>query len=123
MLAGGNPTIYVSDMDRAVAFYTETLGLKLQQRFGNDWASIDAGQGLVLGLHPSSPGGPRPGTGGSISVGFGVTRPLEEVVEALRRRGVTFHGGIKEDPKSPVRLAFFQDQDGNDLYLCELASY
>lgn len=116
MIAGGMATIYVSDMDRAVRFYTETLGLKLQYRAGQDWASIDAGPGLVLGLHGEREGG-RAGRGGSISVGFNVSESLDRVVETLRARGVEFRGPIRED--TAVRLAFFGDPDGNDLYLAE----
>ena len=33
MFRDGNATIFVSDMDRSVNFYTKTLGLKLAQRF------------------------------------------------------------------------------------------
>jgi len=40
MITGGNATVYVSDMDRAVSFYVNVLGLKLGQRFGNHWAEI-----------------------------------------------------------------------------------
>lgn len=29
MISGGNATVYVSDMDAAVRFYSEILGLKL----------------------------------------------------------------------------------------------
>jgi catechol 2,3-dioxygenase-like lactoylglutathione lyase family enzyme len=29
MIAGGNATVMVADMDRAVAFYTRVLGLEL----------------------------------------------------------------------------------------------
>ena len=32
MISGGNATIYVSNMDTAVRFYTEVLGLKLTNR-------------------------------------------------------------------------------------------
>jgi catechol 2,3-dioxygenase-like lactoylglutathione lyase family enzyme len=39
MIAGGNVTVFVSDMDRAVAFYFNQLGLKLSQRFENHWAA------------------------------------------------------------------------------------
>ena len=53
MIQGGNATIYVSDMDRAVGFYTSTLGLKLQFRAGNHWAQVDAGKGLQIGLTPA----------------------------------------------------------------------
>ena len=52
MITGGNATVYVSDMDRAVDFYVNLLGLKLGQRFGNHWAQIEVGQSLVIGLHP-----------------------------------------------------------------------
>ena len=42
MISGGNATIYVSNMDAAVRFYTEVLGLKLTNRFGNHWATVQA---------------------------------------------------------------------------------
>ncbi len=118
MIAGGNATLYVSDMDRAVRFYVETLGFKLQYRAGNEWASIDAGGGLVLGLHAARPDGVRPGTSGSISVGFDLNQPIAEVVEVLANRGIAFHGPIVDN--GPVKLAFFGDPDGNALYLAEM---
>src|SRR5581483_2474031 len=46
MFSSGNVTVYVADMDRAVRFYSEVLGLKLAYRFGNHWASIELGKGL-----------------------------------------------------------------------------
>ena len=49
MISGGNATVFVSDMDRAVRFYTEVLGLKLTNRFGNHWATVEAGKGLTIG--------------------------------------------------------------------------
>ena len=52
MIKGGSPTIFVTDMARAVAFYTEVLGLRLQYRDGDHFAMIDVGDGLSLGLHP-----------------------------------------------------------------------
>jgi hypothetical protein len=54
-IRGGNASVYISDMDRAVAFYTEALGLPLRTRIGGEWAEIDAGDGLVIGLHPARP--------------------------------------------------------------------
>jgi catechol 2,3-dioxygenase-like lactoylglutathione lyase family enzyme len=117
MIAGGNATVYVSDMDRAVRFYTETLGFKLVVRHGDDWAEIDAGAGLILGLHRASGHGPKPGTMGSISIGFQVNQPIDDVVAILSNRGVAFHGPVKSD--GPVKLAFFGDPDGTALYLSE----
>lgn len=119
MISGGQPTIYVSDMDRAVEFYRDTLGLTLAFQAGSHYAMIDAGGGTVLGLHPSGPESPKPGARGSISVGLKVTAPLDQVVAELTKRGVKFRGPVKDD--GPVRLAFFGDPDDNDLYLVESA--
>ena len=55
MIHGGNSTLYVAIVDASIQFYTETLGLKLRMRAGSDWAEIDAGPGLILGLHPADP--------------------------------------------------------------------
>lgn len=120
MIRGGVATLYVSDMNRAVSFYTETLGFTLGHRAGDKWASIDAGDGLTLGLHPMSEHAPKPGTRGSISVGFNVTHPIDEVVAALTAKGVRFRGPVQKDAEGGIRLAFFADPDGNDLYLCEV---
>jgi catechol 2,3-dioxygenase-like lactoylglutathione lyase family enzyme len=120
MITGGNATIFVSDMDRAVAFYRDTLGLKLVQHFGNDWATIEAGSSLTLGLHPKSSHGPPPGTHGAISIGLTVDEPIDQVVQRLTGKGVRFRGPVVNDEKAGIALAFFGDPDGNDLYLCQL---
>ncbi len=120
MIQGGNATIYISDMDRAVGFCTQTLEFKLLFRAGNHGAQIDAGGGLQLGLHPASPHSPQPGKSGSISVGLTPSQPLDQVVNTLKSRGVAFRGPIVDDAKGGIRLAFFGDPDGNDLYLCEV---
>ena len=119
MIAGGNATVMVSDFDRAVDFYTKTLGLKLMSRFGNEWAEVSAGPGLTIGIHP--PGhGPRPGTEGSISVGFTITGKIEDAVATLKSKGVTFRGPVQDNSDEGIKLAFFGDPDGNALYLCEV---
>jgi len=120
MITGGNATVYVSDMDRAVAFYVDALGLTLSQRFGNHWAQVDAGGGLVIGLHPASDRAPAPGTRGAISIGLSIDGPIDEVVERLCARGVRFRGPVVQDAEGGIALAFFGDPDGNDLYLCEV---
>jgi catechol 2,3-dioxygenase-like lactoylglutathione lyase family enzyme len=117
VIQGGNATLYVSDVDRSVRFYVETLGFKLRYRAGADWAEVDAGGGLVRGLHAARGHGPQPGTHGSITVGFELNQPIDEVVEVLKNRGVRFHGPVRED--AAVKLAFFGDPDDNTLYLAE----
>ena len=84
MISGGNATVYVADMDAAVQFYTATLGLALTNRFGNHWATLEAGPcywsekgaGLTIGLHPLSPAHPAPGTSGG--VGYGLATYVNE---------------------------------------------
>ncbi len=117
LIHGGHPTIYVSDLDRAIAFYTETLGLKLAFRAGDHYAEIDAGDGLTLGLHPVGPESPTPGASGSITVTLGVTESLEDVVRKLEQSGVRFQSAIQSD--GPVRIVRFEDTDGNAMWLCE----
>jgi catechol 2,3-dioxygenase-like lactoylglutathione lyase family enzyme len=117
LFTGGNATIYVTDMDRAVEFYTGTLGLRLAFRAGNNWAQVDAGRGLTLGLHVAPHGVPNPGTNGSITVGFEVARPIDDVVKELGDRGVAAR---RPPSDGAAKLAFFADPDGNSLYAAEV---
>jgi len=121
MITGGNVTVYVSDMDRAVAFYVDLLGLKLGQRFGNHWAEIHVGETLVIGLHPKTDKGPAPGTRGAMSIGLTIDEPIDQVVQRLGAKGVRFHGPVVRDEKAGLSFAFLGDQDGNGIYLCEVA--
>ena len=117
MFSGGIVTVFVSDLDKAVRFYTEALGLKLGFRFGNEWASIKAGDSLVIGLHPASKDSPA-GRKGSITLGLQLTEPIDQAVPVLKERGVKFRGSIVED--KGIQFAYFEDPDGNELYLADL---
>jgi len=120
MIKGGNATVFVANMDRAVTFYVDTLGLKLERRFGDHWAEVSAPSRLVIGLHPQTESSPMPGTSGSISIGFDIDEPIADVVNRLSAHGVQFRGPIMNDEQAGIALAFFGDADGNDLYLCEV---
>ncbi len=116
MINGGNASVYVSDMDRAVTFWTDAVGLKLKNRVGTTWAEIDAGNGLIIGLHPGNPPDTAtPGAIGAINIELKVTEPMEVVVEALTQRGVEFTGPIKN--YEAVRIASFYDPDRNVIVL------
>jgi catechol-2,3-dioxygenase len=116
MINGGNATIYVSNMDHAVTFYTEVLGLKLTNRFGNHWATVQAGKTLVIGLHPWSDKYPRPGTKGSVQIGLVVSRdePIGELADRLRQRGVEVSEVIES---AEANYIHFSDPDGNPIYV------
>jgi predicted enzyme related to lactoylglutathione lyase len=115
MISGGNATVFVSNMDAAVQFYTDVLGLKLTNRFGDAWATVEAGKGLTIGLHPASSKYPAPGTKGSIVLGLEIDQPIEAVVARLAERGVRFLGAIVDDEAG--KFAHLQDPDGNEMYL------
>jgi predicted enzyme related to lactoylglutathione lyase len=115
MISGGNATVFVSNMDAAVKFYTDVLGLKLTNRFGDAWATVEAGKSLTIGLHPASPKYPAPGTKGAIMLGLEIDESIESVVARLTDRGVRFIGAIVDDEAG--RFAPLQDPDGNEMYL------
>jgi len=107
-ISGGMPTIFVSDMDAAVRFYIEALGLKLLERDGDHWASIDAGHGLTIGLHPASAQNPA-GRVGSMTIGFRSSEPIRETLAKLKARGVVFRVlDALESAAAPIRVRRFR---------------
>ena len=105
----------VQDMDRAVKFYTETLGFPLKVRFGNHWAEVDAGS-ISIGLHPTEDGAPV-STDGGATVSFAVTN-LEQLAENLKSKGVAV-GEIRTPPRGKFLMA--KDSEGNYLHFIEFA--
>lgn len=108
-------TIFVADMDRAVHFYTEVLGCKLEERYGNEWAQLKT-DGATLGLHPASPENPA-GVKGSIQLGIEVRDSIHDRVEQMKSKGVKFLGPVRDDDQ--ILFASFTDPDGNPLYLAQ----
>ena len=97
MITGGNATVFVSNMDNSVRFYTEVLGLKLTNRFGDSWATVEAGKGLTIGLHPASPKYPAPGTKGAMMLGLEIDEPIAGMVARLSEKGARVKGSIVQD--------------------------
>jgi len=117
MVTGGNATVFISNMDQAIRFYTEVLGLKLADRFGDHWATVEAGKGLTIGLHPASPKYPAPGTKGAVMLGLEIDEAIEGVVDRLSQKGVLIKGPIVRD--EPGKFVHLEDPDGNEIYLWE----
>ena len=117
MLQEGYVTVPISNMLRSIRFYTKALGLKLRYRAGNEWAEIK-GPAIILGLHPMMEmrRASKPGKS-CMSIGFTVKK-LETEMAHLKKKGVRFAPKIMDE--GPVRLAFFNDPDGNPLHLCEV---
>ena len=98
---------FVGDMDRAVAFHRDTLGLPLT--FSSPgWSEFATGE-TKLGLHPASEKNP-PGT---VELGFGVP-DLQKFFEQMSAKGVTFSmPPTKQD--FGATLARFVDSEGGHV--------
>jgi catechol 2,3-dioxygenase-like lactoylglutathione lyase family enzyme len=118
MFRSGNVTIHVTNMDRAVRFYTETLGLKLAYRFGDHWASVEVGKGLTIGLHPTSGTVPSGTPKNGPAIGLELEGKIDDAMKTLGAKGVKFDG-VADEGKAG-KFAHFHDPDGNLLYLAEL---
>lgn len=116
MVRGGNVTVFISNMDRAVRFYTETMALRLGERYGDHWATVQAGNGFTIGLHPPSAKYPSPGTKGAMTIGLEVDEPVESLMKTLTEKGVRT-GGIEQGEGG--RFLHLEDPDGNEIYLWE----
>lgn len=101
----------VDDLQRAVSFYRDRLGLE-ELHSEEQWAQLDA-NGLQIGLNARE--APR-GAGGAV-IAFQAGGRLEEAVKELRDGGVEIAGDVSEHPWG--RVATFKDPDGNDLQLYE----
>lgn len=94
---------FVADMDRAVAFYRDTLGLTL--KFSSPgWSEFATGE-TTLALHPASADNPA----GSTHLGFG-TPDVHAFHRTLTATGVRFTR--VPEPLHGVTLAEFVDSEG-----------
>ena len=100
---------HVSDMERSVAFYRDTLGFPLTSR---DYVARFDVDGVLFELVPNPPGNVLAGTGNA-RLSLGVT-DIQQATRQLQARGVTTTP-VKQEPGG--LLSFFKDPDGNELCL------
>ena len=108
----------VKDVKKAYHFYHEILSLPTIRTIGpNDDPRIAFLQGIELSqIRPEH-------NGVSFShLGLAVSK-IEEVYEDLKDKGVVFEGPVREvkfeEEKKAVKIAFFNDPDGNRVELVE----
>ena len=103
----------ITDMDRAVEFYHQLLGLKLLFK-REDWSEFDIdGQRLALRKVDTLPEYNDSSVPG-ISL---LAQPIEQVITTLKQKGVNFNEELRVYPYG--KLASFRDPDGNILGLYE----
>jgi glyoxylase I family protein len=109
-------SLNVSDVDRALRFYRDLLGLRTLERpafsFGGAW--LDAGGGRQVHLIETDQVAPDLGQ----HVAFRVA-DLAEVIDALRAGGHDV-GDAKPVGDTDIHQAFALDPDGNRVEFTEL---
>ena len=105
--------IPVTDKDRALAFYGETLGLERDPKSHSDWPEFALGNLTVSLVFPERIGRPMQNTPfGAIAI------RVPDVAKArttLEQAGVDFEGATFDS--GVCHMAFFKDPDGNGLML------
>ncbi len=111
------------DVTRAVAFYTQVLGFKLDMQHPPAFASVSLGETQILLSGPGASGS-RPLPDGRVQEPGGWNRVVLRVndlpacIEALRKAGgVTFRNEMLSGPGG--RQIQIEDPDGNPLELFE----
>ena len=114
-------------MDRAIKFYTKTLGGKLQQRAPGEmsemWASVKIGKENFWLISPPGPKQKKP----DLAFSTFIVKDLKSEIESLKKKGVKFQKAEKMDENTkidgPIAIdafgsaAFFKDSEGNLLML------
>jgi glyoxylase I family protein len=120
----GTVRYFVTDVDRAVAFYTAILGFKLEKRAGP--VGIMSKDGFTLWLSGPQSSGARPMPDGRRPEPGGWNRLVLEVqdlparVGDLEGKGVRFRNTLVSGPGGKQILG--EDPDGNPIEFFEPAS-
>jgi catechol 2,3-dioxygenase-like lactoylglutathione lyase family enzyme len=111
----GQIAVTVKDVDRAVAFYQDVLGLRLLFRAPPGLAFFDCG-GVRLMLSVPE------GAGGGASIIYYVVPDVQSACDALAARGVNVEHEphmIARMPDHELWMAFIRDSEGNLVGLME----
>jgi predicted enzyme related to lactoylglutathione lyase len=105
---------FVADMDRAVKFYQEVLGLTLKFE-SPGWSEFSTGS-TTLALHPASSANPA----GKVEIGFNVPN-LQKFFEEMNAKQVKFPMPPKKQDFGGM-LAQFEDSEGGHVSVAEEAA-
>ncbi len=114
----------VSDVDASVAFFVDALGFVLERQFGPNMAIVSRDGATVWLAGPGAsasqpmPDGTQPEPGGWSRLVL-VVDDLDQLVEALRTRGVRFRNEILSGPGG--RQILVEDPSGNCIELFQPA--
>jgi catechol 2,3-dioxygenase-like lactoylglutathione lyase family enzyme len=117
----GTVVVPVSDQDRAIEFYVDTLGFEKRADvpFGNGYRWVEvapAGAITTIAIVPPPPGKPT----GNVETGIGLhTEDIDSLHSELKSQGVDVDPEVSRmgDPVPP--LFWFRDPDNNTLMVVE----
>jgi predicted enzyme related to lactoylglutathione lyase len=111
----GQIAINARDLERAVAFYCDTLGMKILFQAPPKMAFFDCGGiRLMIGV-PEAPEFDHPS-----SILYYKVDDIQGTYKTFRERGVEFRGEphlVARMPDHELWMAFFQDSEGNTMAL------
>ena len=110
----GAVILLVSNMEKSVKFYHDTLGLPIKTK-SKDWTEL-FNSDTVLALHPARKKS-RLKTGSGILVGFEVS-DLDSTMKSLRTKKVKLFKKPREEPFG--KHAILQDPDGHLISIAQL---
>ena len=110
----GAVILLVSNMDKSIKFYSDTLGLPIKTK-SKDWTEFFKND-TVLALHPARKKS-KLKTGSGVLVGFEVS-DLSSTVKKLKERKVKFFKRPKDEPFG--KHAIVQDPDGHLISIAEI---
>ncbi len=129
--AGLATFVTIRDMDRAIKFYTKTLGGKLQERapgdMKNEWASVKIGREEFWLVKPPGKQAKKP----DLAFSTFIVKDIKGTVDGLRKKGVKFWKAEKMNEDTKIEgvvasdafgaTAFFNDSEGNLMMLWQNA--
>ena len=111
--------VVVKDVQAAVHYYTDIVGLKLVElnaEYG--WAELEGYEGgSRLGIAQENP--QEKVTAGQNAVVTFTVADLEKAKSAMIKKGAQCEGGVIEVP-GHVKMQTVMDRDGNRFQICEL---
>jgi predicted enzyme related to lactoylglutathione lyase len=116
--------IVVNDLKKAIAFYTQTVGLKLMETHDEyGWAELEGHRGGTrLGLAQKSEKGEEGIAPGQNAVLTFTVGSLDKAISEMLTKGATLIGKVQEIP-GHVKMQTAQDADGNRFQLVELCHH
>jgi methylmalonyl-CoA/ethylmalonyl-CoA epimerase len=111
----GQISMTAHDIERAVQFYSQKLGMKMLFQFPPKLAFFDAGGVRIMLSTPEKPEFDHPG-----SVLYFRVPDINDTWTIMKERGVLFEGEphiVARMPEYDLWMAFFRDSEGNLLAL------